>query len=183
MAGSPVDLDHHPLLAPEGIDQEALDPHVELGDRQVLALAEDEEGTLELRASAGELRLVALQRFAQHGRARAALADQRLQRVELEIAVVLGLGQRAPQPLWLGAGEVEEYMRHWGDREVSVPDAPEIAPVVDLDLGKRFAPSRRADVGHGRLVLEQSEPPSGRGVREHRVRTCVQGGLGENGLD
>lgn len=50
-----VELDDHPLCAPERVDHEALDMHVRLRHRERLVAAEMAEAPLELRAHGGRL--------------------------------------------------------------------------------------------------------------------------------
>ena len=52
MAAIAVELDHHPAVDPDRIDEPPLDHHVDRGDRDAMAFAKTEERVLELAASA-----------------------------------------------------------------------------------------------------------------------------------
>src|SRR5437588_7244934 len=168
-----IELDRHAVLRPEAVDLEATDPDVDLRPRQPAGLDKEEELTLDRAVGARQVRPMDGEGFAELPRPALSASGDRVNCIEIDQPVVIGLGQDVADIFKARVRRViEERLRDRGDGEAVVPDALHCPPPVDLDPWLGTASPGGTDMNQRRPAARQPPPPSGRLMTEHRAGAC-----------
>jgi hypothetical protein len=100
--------------------------------------------------------------------------------VEVDQPAMVGLGECAAQVACRhGCREVEQRLRHGGDRQALVARPLQVPPSVNSNICEGTSSAADAHVDSARLIAPDAQPPSGGCVAEHGARPGVQKRRGE----